>query len=144
MEVLGKHGDIASQRSMDSVARVEDFDQLVQTVGTNSAVWGQTDTRVGQRVSSVSLLQKFLGHGEFLATSVPQGRPLLQSTYKALKLSQCIMLVLSRWYRGSRKIAGRPEPTFERFFYTSVVEGGLTVLGELALMRDGVAFWGGR
>jgi hypothetical protein len=63
MEVLGKEGDIASQRSMDSVVRVQDFQQLVQKMGTNSAVWGKTDTLVGQRVSSVSLLQKVLGQG---------------------------------------------------------------------------------
>jgi hypothetical protein len=65
--------------------------------------------------------------------SVPQGRPFLQSAYKALQLSQCIMPVLSQRYRGARKIAGRTEPTFERFFYTPAVEEGLTTLGELAL-----------
>jgi hypothetical protein len=140
MEVLGKEGDIASQRSMDSVVRVQDFQQLVQQMGEKSAVWGKTNTRAGQRVSSVSLLQKSLGQGEFLGMSVPQGRPFLQSAYKALQLSQCIMPVLSRRYRGTRKIAGRPEPTFERFFYTPAVEKGLTKLGELALRREGVAF----
>ena len=56
--------------------------------------------------------------------SVPQGRPFLQSAYKALQLSQCIMPVLSQRYRGARKIAGRTEPTFERFFYTPAVEEG--------------------
>jgi hypothetical protein len=71
---------------------------------------------------------------------VPQGRPFLQSAYKALQLSQCIMPVLSQRYRGARKIASRPEPTFERFFYTPAVEEGSTTLRELALMREGVAF----
>jgi hypothetical protein len=49
---------------------------------------------------------------------------------------------LSKALRISRrsKIAGRPEPTFERFFYTPAVERGLTELCELALLRDGVAF----
>ena len=75
-----------------------------------------------------------------MGMSVPQGRPFLQSAYKALRLSQCIMPVLSQRYRGARKIAGRPEPTFERFFYKPAVEAGLTALGELALMREGVAF----
>ena len=84
MEVLGKEGDIAAQRSMDSIVRVQDFQQLVQKMGAKSAVWGKTNTRAGQRVSSVSLLQKSLGHGEFLGMSIPQGRPFLQSAYKAL------------------------------------------------------------
>ena len=140
MEVLGKEGDIAAQRSMDSVARVQDFQQMVTKMSAKSAVWGATETRKGQRVSSVSLLQKSLGQGEFLAMSVPQARPFLQSPYKALRLSQSIMPILSKRYRHTRKIAGRQEPTFERFFYTPAVEKGLTALGELALMRDGVAF----
>jgi len=72
--------------------------------------------------------------------SVPQGRPFLQSAYKALRLSQCIMPVLSQRYRGARKFAGGKEPTFERFFYKPAVEAGLTALGELALTREGVAF----
>ena len=140
MEVLGKEGDVASQRSMDSTIRVQGFQQLVKQMGENSAVWGETATRKGQRVSSVSALQKTLGQGEFLAMSVPQGRPFLQHAYKALRLSQCIMPVLSQRYRGVRKFAGGKEPTFERFFYKPAVEEGLNALGELALTRDGVAF----
>ena len=140
MEVLGKEGDVASQRSMDSIDRVHDFQRLIQKMGDQSKIWGKTDTRAGQRVTSVALLQKSLGQGEFLGMSVPQGRPFLQSAYKQLRLSQAIMPILSQRYRGTRKIAGRPEPTFERFFYTSAVEQGLTDLGMLALMRDGVAF----
>ena len=131
---------MASQRSMDSTVRVQGFQQLVKQMGENSAVWGETATRKGQRVSSVSALQKTLGQGEFLAMSVPQGRPFLQPAYKALRLSQCIMPVLSQRYRGARKFAGGKEPTFERFFYKPAVEAGLTALGELALTREGVAF----
>ena len=47
MEVLGKEGDIASQRSMDSIVRVQDFQQLVQKMGAKSAIWGKTNTRAG-------------------------------------------------------------------------------------------------
>jgi hypothetical protein len=111
MEVLGKEGDIASQRSMDSIARVQDFHQLIQKMGDKSTIWGKTNTRAGQRVTSVALLQKSLGQGEFLGMSVPHGRPFLQSAYKQLRLSQAIMPILSKRYRGTRKIAGRPEPT---------------------------------
>ena len=75
-----------------------------------------------------------------MAMTVPQGRPYLQPGYKALRLGQSIMPVLSARYRATHRIPGRAEPTFERFFYTDAVEQGLTLIGKLALRREGVAF----
>ena len=75
-----------------------------------------------------------------MAMTVPQGRPYLQPGYKALRLGQSIMPVFSARYRATRRIPGRAEPTFERFFYTDAVEQGLTLIGKLALRREGVAF----
>jgi hypothetical protein len=75
-----------------------------------------------------------------MAMTIPQGRPYLQPGYKALRLGQSIMPVLSARYRATRRIPGRAEPTFERFFYTDAVEQGLTLIGKLALRREGVAF----